>query len=93
MVQGPQPELRFRVRDAGSGVSPDDLLVEVDGEGIALTFNPSTGIARASLDGVGIGRHPVRIMAADYQETKNSENAAAVGLPNTRVVKTEITLG
>ena len=92
VVQGPQPELRFRARDAGSGVSPDDLLVEVDGEGIALTFNPRTGIARASLDGVGTGRHPVRITAADYQETKNSENAAAVGLPNTRVVKTTITV-
>ncbi len=38
------------------------------------------------------GRHHVRITVADFQELKNSENADARPLPNTRVVNFAVTV-
>jgi hypothetical protein len=39
------------------------------------------------------GRHRLEISVSDMQETKNSENASALALPNTRTVHTAFTVG
>jgi hypothetical protein len=75
--------LRFRVRDAKSGVSWKDLVVRIDGE-------PADGVAHAgdvasvAVGGLRAGRHTLAIEASDLQETKNSENASPFGTPNSR---------
>jgi minor extracellular serine protease Vpr len=84
--------LRFRVTDGGSGVSIPDVLVRVDGtqEDVAVT---SDGRASVRVAGIEPGRHRVDISASDLQETKNSENASALALPNTRTVHVTFTVG
>jgi hypothetical protein len=39
------------------------------------------------------GRHSLTVVAADWQETKNSENASPVARPNTRFLRTTFRLG
>jgi len=46
----------------------------------------------AELGRIAPGRHHVRITVADFQELKNSENADARPLPNTRVASFTVTL-
>ena len=43
--------------------------------------------------GLEAGRHRLDISASDLQETKNSENASALALPNTRTLHTAFTVG
>ena len=88
----PDGELRFRVTDAGSGVSIPDVVVRVDGtqEDVSVSAD---GDARVRVSGLDAGRHRLDITASDLQETKNSENASALALPNTRTVHTAFTVG
>ena len=53
----------------------------------------AAGYVRVRVGGLSPGRHRVEISASDLQETKNSENAAALALPNTRTVHTAFTVG
>ena len=39
------------------------------------------------------GKHTLRVFAPDVQETKNSENASALGLPNTRLLVRSLRVG
>jgi minor extracellular serine protease Vpr len=84
--------LTFHVADSGSGVSTSDVVVRVDGaqEDVAVS---STGAARVHVGHLSPGRHRLEISASDLQETKNSENASALALPNTRVVHAAFTVG
>ena len=68
---------------AGSGVSTPDVVVRVDGtqEDVAVS---STGRVRVHVGRLSVGRHRLEISASDLQETKNSENASALALPNTQ---------
>ena len=69
-----------------------DVVVRVDGtqEGVEVS---STGQVRVSIGRLSSGRHRLEISASDLQETKNSENASAFALPNTRTVHTAFTVG
>jgi hypothetical protein len=62
-------QLLLSIADSGSGVDPLSLVVLIDG--------------RRSVFTLASGRiHRVRVIAADFQETKNSESVVGV-LPNT----------
>ena len=52
-----------------------------------------SGEGRVRVAGLEAGRHRLVISASDLQETKNSENASALALPNTRTVHTAFTVG
>ena len=83
--------LRFRVTDGGSGVSIPDVIVRIDGtqEDVSVSAD---GHASVRVSGLDAGRHRVDISASDLQETKNSENASALALPNTRTVHVAFTV-
>jgi minor extracellular serine protease Vpr len=83
--------LTFHVSDAGSGVSAPDLVVLVDGTQEEVSVSAG-GLVRVQMGRLSIGRHRLEISASDLQETKNSENASALALPNTRVVHTAFTV-
>ena len=51
------------------------------------------GDGRVRVSGLRTGRHRLVITASDLQETKNSENASALALPNTRTVHAAFTVG
>ena len=74
------------LRDAGSGVDPASVRVSVDSRAPSAPRLRNGRIAVAT-GGLAVGRHALRVEAADYQETRNMENVRGV-LPNTRVVRT-----
>jgi subtilisin family serine protease len=78
-----------RITDAGAGIDPRSLRATLDGRpaGIALTGN----VARIDLSQADRGSRLLVFSASDYQESKNTENIARV-LPNTRVLRTTITV-
>jgi hypothetical protein len=84
--------LRFHVADPGSGVSPSDVVVSVDGTQEGVTVSPD-GDVSVKASGLRSGRHRLVITASDLQETKNSENASALALPNTRTLHVAFTVG
>ena len=68
------------------------LIVRIDGtqEDVAVS---ASGRVRVHVPGTSsVGRHRLEISASDLQETKNSENASALALPNTRIVHTAFTV-
>ena len=74
--------LRLRVTDRGSGVDPSSLAALVDGGYRRVRYLPSRRTVEV-LGAFARGRHRLVLTVADYQETKNNENAAGT-LPNTR---------
>jgi hypothetical protein len=84
--------LTFHVADSGSGVSAPDVAVRVDGTQEQVDVSP-TGQVRVHIGRLSSGRHRLEISASDLQETKNSENASALALPNTRTVHAAFTVG
>jgi subtilisin family serine protease len=83
VAQG-QP-LRVVVRDRGSGVDPQSVLARVGGRSSSIAYRPSTGIVTLGVGRLAPGRHRLVFSVADYQETKNNEDAART-LPNTRTL-------
>jgi len=75
--------LRLVVRDSGSGVDPQSLQAQVDGRTRPVRYDARTGRVELRLGGLARGRHRLMFVAADYQETKNTEDASKT-LPNTR---------
>ena len=84
--------LTFHVADSGSGVSAPDVAVRVDGTQEEVDVSP-TGRVRVHIGRLSSGRHRLEISASDLQETKNSENASALALPNTRTVHAVFSVG
>jgi hypothetical protein len=84
--------LTFHVSDGGSGVSAPDLVVRVDGTQEDAELSAG-GQVRVRVGRLAVGRHRLEISASDLQETKNSENASALALPNTRTVHAAFTVG
>ena len=80
--------IRISVRDSGSGVDPTSLHVTLDGRTHTVSY--AAGVARVT--GVTRGSHDLVIRAADFQETKNSENVGPV-LPNTRTLRATVAVG
>jgi hypothetical protein len=76
--------IRIEIKDAGSGVDPESLIVTVDGalRRVALRGN----VATLSSAGLGRGSHRLVVQVSDYQETRNNENVPRI-LPNTRVFR------
>ena len=83
--------LRLVVRDRGSGVDPHSLQARVDGRLRNVLYRPAGGRVEVQLAGIGRGRHRLLFTAADYQETKNNEDASAT-LPNTRRLSATFTV-
>jgi subtilisin family serine protease len=80
--------LEVTVTDGGSGVDPQALDARVDGQLKPVSY--AGGRARVSLAGIVPGRHTLSFTAADYQETKNTEDVARI-LPNTRRLSASFT--
>jgi minor extracellular serine protease Vpr len=91
VLYGTKPELHLVIRDSQSGFDPDSLSVRIDG-GPAGRVRVSGSNVTVELGRLARGHHRVRISVADYQELKNSENADADPLPNTRVVAAGFTV-
>jgi subtilisin family serine protease len=73
-------QVKLSIVDAGSGVDPTTLSASVDGKSKPLTLAGTQ--ARISV-ALGRGRHTVRVVAGDYQESKNMEDVGPI-LQNTR---------
>ena len=67
--------------------------MRVDGTQEDVAVSAGGHGARARRRGSRAGRHRLEISASDLQETKNSENASALALPNTRTVHAAFTVG
>jgi minor extracellular serine protease Vpr len=91
LLYGTEPELRFVVRDDGSGFDPASLEVTIDGRDVTKVHVAGSDVT-AELGHQALGRHRIQITVADFQELKNSENADARPLPNTRVAHFAVTL-
>jgi len=76
----PPQRIRFALTDAGSGVDPGSITVNVDGR--ARGFAYDHGIVSVG-KGIVPGTHRVSLTVSDYQETKNMEDVGPI-LPNTR---------
>ena len=87
----PGAPLRLVVHDRGSGVDPRSLQARVDGRVRSVLYRPAGGRVEVQLRGIGRGRHSLLFTAADYQETKNTEDASAT-LPNTRRLSATFTV-
>jgi hypothetical protein len=61
------------------------MFATVDGHSARILYRPSTGIVELNAGRLARGRHRLLFSVADYQETKNTEDAART-LPNTRVI-------
>jgi len=81
-VRRGQP-IRVRVSDAGSGVDRRSLEASLDGT--EATARLVGGVVRIPTSGLAPGRHRLRLLLADHQETRNNENVTRI-LPNTRVL-------
>ncbi|HEY8791288.1 MAG TPA: hypothetical protein VIL96_00195, partial [Gaiellaceae bacterium] len=84
--------LRLLVTDRGSGVDPSSLLAQVDGRVRPILYSPTSGLVQVGLGRLATGRHRLVFTAADYQETKNTEDAQTT-LPNTRRLATTFVVG
>lgn len=81
--------LRIRVGDGGSGVDPTSITVRIDGRDRPRSVRG--GVVRIATGNMKRGKHTLRLQVSDYQETRNDENVARI-LPNTRVLRTSITI-
>jgi subtilisin family serine protease len=84
-----RPDIVVRVTDAKSGVDPLSLLLLYKSEQIgAVRFDPKTGIAIFPIpkDSTALlpGPEFMRIVASDFQETKNVSTEGDEAMPNTR---------
>jgi subtilisin family serine protease len=81
---------RLSISDWGSGVFPQSLAVYVDGR--PATFDFRGRILRVPTSRLTPGAHRLRVVASDYQETRNVETIAGI-LPNTRTFVARIAIG
>ena len=86
----PGRAVRVRVTDAGAGVDPRSIEATIDGR--ETTARLSGGVVNVSTANVSTGRHRLRLLLSDHQETRNNENVTRI-LPNTRVLSAQITVG
>jgi subtilisin family serine protease len=81
--------IRLAVHDSGAGVDPRSLRARVGDRSVRLAY--SHGLLTLRTRGLHPGRQPLVVTASDFQETKNMEDVGPV-LPNTRVLRTTVTL-
>jgi subtilisin family serine protease len=80
--------LRISARDSGSGVDPSKTRLFVDGRRRSVSFDAGRGLVLASIRKLRHGRHTLKLLVSDYQESKNMENVHRI-LPNTRRLSTK----
>ena len=85
-VTAGRPLLAAYVRDRGAGVDPLSLVVGYKNVLLlAALYDPSTGLVVWLLDGapkIKLGKRSVLVVASDYQESKNVDQAGTNILPN-----------
>jgi hypothetical protein len=69
------------VTDAGASVDTSALRAFVDGDGSVVTLRNGRALVKAGA--LSAGKHTIRLLVSDYQETKNMEDVLRI-LPNTR---------
>jgi hypothetical protein len=69
------------ITDAGAGVDASQLHAFVDGSPSVVAYHK--GRASVKTGALSAGKHTIRIVVSDYQETKNMEDVLRI-LPNTR---------
>jgi hypothetical protein len=84
-----RPSIVVRVTDSQSGVDPLSLLLLYKTSQLgAVDFDPATGIAVFSIpkddDALDAGPAFMRIVASDFQESKNVSTPGDQAMPNTR---------
>jgi hypothetical protein len=84
-----------RVTDAGSGVDPTSLVIGYRRVLVgAAAYDPVSGLALfpipAAAPRLPAGQSQTAFLAADFQESKNVDQAGADVLPNTRVMQTRV---
>jgi hypothetical protein len=79
--------LRISARDAGSGIDPARIRLSVDGRRRTARYDAGRGLVLVSIHGLRRGRHTLKLLVSDYQESKNMENVRRI-LPNTRRLST-----
>jgi len=82
--------VRLSIGDAGSGVDPSSIEAFLDGSGNQSDVSYGGGIASVRTGGLGAGKHTIKVVVADYQETKNMEDVGPI-LPNTRTFTASFT--
>jgi hypothetical protein len=83
--------IKLSVRDAGAGVDPDSIQAFIDGSGSQSDVTFGNGTASVKTGSLGPGKHTVKMVVADYQETKNMEDVGPI-LPNTRTFTASFTV-
>jgi hypothetical protein len=73
--------ITLAVTDAGAGVDAGELSASIDGRPSVVTYR--NGLASVKAGTLRAGKHKIRLLASDYQETKNMEDVLRI-LPNTR---------
>jgi len=84
-IRATQP-LRLAITDAGSGVDPASISASIDGDLSDSHF--AQGVLTIPAQHLGRGTHHVRVVVADYQETRNMEDVLNGATPNTRTFTT-----
>jgi subtilisin family serine protease len=79
--------VRVRATDAGAGVDPASIAVEIDG--LDATASWRDGAVVVPTRTLSPGRHRLRVQVSDHQESRNNENVPAI-LPNTAVLQATI---
>ncbi len=77
----------FSVTDTGAGADPGAFNATVDGRTTRVAYGG--GRVSVSLAGLRRRTHTIVLSAADYQETKNSEDVGPI-LPNTRTFRVRV---
>jgi subtilisin family serine protease len=78
--------IRVAATDAGAGVDPSSLTAILDGHTVAATWQHGQIVVAARP-----GRHRLVVSAADYEETKNTEDVGPI-LPNTATLTAAVTV-
>jgi hypothetical protein len=81
--------IHFAVHDPRSGVDPRTIRGFVGGKPARIRY--ADGVLSLRTNGLRPGKLSVRVEASDFQESKNMEDVGPV-LPNTRVLRTTVTL-
>ncbi len=81
--------IRFAVHDTGSGVDPQSIVVDRDGNQVPFAY--AHGVVSLDTATLAAGTHRVELTVSDYQESKNMEDVGPV-LPNTRDVHVTVTV-
>jgi subtilisin family serine protease len=88
-VAAGRPTIVFRSVDTQSGVDPASLTIGFSGVLVAVgKYDRATGLASVPLPNsvptLTPGRHRIRMISSDYQESKNVDTSGPSIMPNTR---------